>query len=263
MRENATRYILSPYVYVAVLSDEGVGILLDIQHEYYEKIIAHTDWLLFFQTPQSLEDLNRYNTDVRSDMLTPFVQHCIEHHYICEVPSEMSSRPFSSPTLPAGNQSFLLQLLRYLPLPFLHYFESYVLIDSIDRILEAHACYNLIQYLAQLATSRSVPEQILQKLCQGIHASAIVHKCEALCLHQSLALLWMLRSRGYHADVQIRVQMDPFLAHMMVTEGNERVLWWQAGSVPQQYYDQFISTTTLIFASNSLQNHIFVAGGET
>ena len=262
MKENTTRYILSPHIYVAVLSDEGVGILLDMQYESYEKITAHTDWLLFFQTPQSLEDFNRRNTDVPSDILTPFVQHCIEHQYICEVPSELSSQTLSSPKLPVEKHSILLQLLRFFPLPFHYHFESYILIDSIDHILEAHACYALIQYLAQLATSQSASEQVLQKLCQGIHASAILHKCEALCLHQSLALLWMLRSRGYHADVQIRVQIDPFLAHMLVIEGNERVLWWQAGSVPQQYYDQFISSTMPIFASNSLQKHLFVAGGE-
>jgi hypothetical protein len=263
MQVKVTRYILSPYIYLVVLSDGGTGILLDMQHEYYEKITACTSWLIFFQTPQYLEDIDRYHTDIPSDMLSPFVQYCIEHKYICEVSSEPSSPPTSLSALIAGKQPFLLQLLRFFPFPFARHIESYLLIDSIDRILESHTCYTFIQYLAQLATSQSVPEHVLQKLCQCIHASAIIHKSEALCLHQSLALFWMLRSRGYHADVQIRVQIDPFLAHMLVIEGKERVLWWQTGSVPQQYYEQFISSTMPIFSSNNLQNQIFTAGGET
>jgi hypothetical protein len=263
MQEKAPRYILSPYIYLAIFSDEGMGILLDMQHEYYEKITSCVDWLMFFQKPHSLEDLHQHHADIQSDLLSPFVEHCIEHKYICEASSELSSLP-TSPSVPIGRKRlFLLQLLHLFPFSLAYHIESYLLIDSIDRILEAHTCYALVQYIAQLTPSQSTPERLLQKLCQGIRASAIVHKSEALCLHQSLALFWMLRSRGYHADVQIRIQIDPFLAHMIVLEGKERVLWWQTGSVPQQYYKQFLSSTTPIFSSNRLQTQIFFGGGET
>jgi hypothetical protein len=54
MQEDATQYILSPHIYLAIFSDERMGILLDMRHEYYEKITACIDWLLFFQKPLSL-----------------------------------------------------------------------------------------------------------------------------------------------------------------------------------------------------------------
>jgi len=92
MQEEVTHYILSPHIYLAVFSDEGMGILLDMRHEYYEKIPACIDWLMFFETPHSLEEIYRHYTDIDCDLLSPFVQHCIEHKYICEVSSELSSR---------------------------------------------------------------------------------------------------------------------------------------------------------------------------
>ena len=119
MQEKATQYILSPHIYLAVFSDEKMGILLDMQHEYYEKIISCIDWLLFFQKPHSLEDLYQRHADIHSDILAPFVQHCIEHKYICKVSSERSSPP-TSPSAPIGRRRlFLLQLLR-LVLMFSH-----------------------------------------------------------------------------------------------------------------------------------------------
>lgn len=105
----------------------------------------------------------------------------------------------------------------------------------------------LISALVSLPTHKSsTDDPHVSRILQAVQDAARIPYEPMTCLHQSLAVCWMLRARGINAHVAIRVQQNPLLAHMIVVDGS-RILSWKPGLVSVTTLEHFLSATCLLF----------------
>lgn len=154
-----------------------------------------------------------------------------------------ASRKQRASWLPPGNHQVALHL------------EAFVVLHRITGSLQGNAFLSLMQKIVALPTHRSsTDDPRVPRILQAVQDAARIPHAPMTCLHQSLAMCWMLRARGINVHVAIRVQQHPLLAHMIVIE-DSHVLSWKPGLVSPTTLEHFLSASRLLFHSGELHVH--------
>jgi hypothetical protein len=108
--------------------------------------------------------------------------------------------------------------------------EASLTLRWVNYALQRSGFHALVYSLAALPALRMVPseERRVQHLIRAVAVAADWQPFKALCLHQCLALCWMLRRRHIQADLVIGAYTHPFSAHAWLESGG-RLLFWKAG----------------------------------
>src|SRR5579859_1857631 len=115
--------------------------------------------------------------------------------------------------------------------------EAFVLLQRVDELLRQVGLLQFSYALASLPVHKTVTveNEEVQRLADAVMKVADWQPCRPACLHQYLALVWMLRRRAMFADVVIGVYTYPFSAHVWMESGGQ-IVQWRAG---MGYYADF------------------------
>jgi hypothetical protein len=108
--------------------------------------------------------------------------------------------------------------------------EAHLVLRWVDRTLQRSGFHALAASLAALPAQRIVTreEHMVQSLISAVSLAAAWQPFKALCLHECLALCYMLRCRHIKADLVVGAYTHPFSAHAWV-ECAGQIIFWQAG----------------------------------
>jgi len=137
-------------------------------------------------------------------------------------------------------------------LPLAERWEAAYTLQKIEEWLRQGKLLPLMRSLVALPAERQVTERdvSVKRLVHRVGLAAASKPFKAACLHQSLALCWMLRRRGVDAHVVIGCYTHPFFAHVW-NECADRPIQWKAGMGP--YADrETLRATSRIFHSKQL-----------
>lgn len=130
--------------------------------------------------------------------------------------------------------------------------EAWWTLKRVHHFLQCHHMLPLSHHIATLPAQKAAPSRhrVVLRLAHIIRTAASWQPYRAACLHQSLALWWMLRRRRMRADLVIGVYTYPFSGHAWVTS-DDHLLFWDAGML--QYPDEtFLQAMTIIFHSGEI-----------
>jgi hypothetical protein len=130
--------------------------------------------------------------------------------------------------------------------------ESFATLEKVDELLKQVGLNTFARALIRLPAHRTITtgDAEAQRLADAVMEAADWLPFKAACLHQSLALAWMLRRRGMCVDVVIGVYTHPFSAHVWV-ESDRHIIQWRTG---MGYYADFrrIEAMSVIFHTGTL-----------
>jgi Transglutaminase-like superfamily/Coenzyme PQQ synthesis protein D (PqqD) len=116
----------------------------------------------------------------------------------------------------------------------LEWLEACLCLRWVDWWLRGRGLQAFANRLAALPTSASVSwtDAEMQRLAARVASAANWQGFRAACLHQYLALCWMLRRRGLQVDFVIGVALYPFFAHAWLKSGPDAIqdaIHWHNG----------------------------------
>lgn len=240
------RYTLAPSVYIAGMGKDAL--LLDLAQLQKDRqyVLIKGGAPLFAAVLTGQERTNIVTSLVeRHGFPKKTIEQSID---ACFNAGWIVDNPTSSPSWPATKK---LWRLHWLPLRI----EAILLLQRIHVFIQRNAFWVLIQALMDLPAEKDWERDLrVQKIIQVVDEAAHIFREPMTCLHQSLAICWMLRMRGIAAHVAIRVQQDPLMGHMIVVHG-EHVISWKPGLHSITTYAHFVAATTLLFHSGQLDLH--------
>jgi hypothetical protein len=162
------------------------------------------------------------------DDLTQFVA-TMQERRLLEPGDQFPALPAASTPLrhpPRGRK--IIHLLH--PCRLCAVLEAHLVLRWVDRALQRSGFYALAESLTALPAQRIVTreEQVVQSLIGAVSLAAAWQPFKALCLHECLALCYMLRWRHIKADLVVGAYTHPFSAHAWV-ECAGQIISWQAG----------------------------------
>ncbi len=105
--------------------------------------------------------------------------------------------------------------------------EAWACLHHVDDLLKRVRLYRFAQALVALPAQRTITatEADIHELAAVVADAAEWAPFHAACLHQSLALAWMLRQRYFDVDVVMGVYTHPFSAHVWLESAGQIVQW--------------------------------------
>jgi hypothetical protein len=130
--------------------------------------------------------------------------------------------------------------------------EAFVTLQRVDDLVKRVGLSTFASALMNLPVHRRITAEDaeVQRLTNAVTETADWLPFNAACLHQSLALAWMLRRRHLHVDVVMGIYTHPFSAHVWL-ESDGYMVQWRAG---MGYTADFrrIEAMTVIFHTGTL-----------
>lgn len=234
---------------IQVIEIEGRGaVLLDLQTDRFFGL-DQTGMLIWthLTSGHTLQEvihlmIERYAIESEQALqedLFQFLQHMQVHHLLLPVPSSQEKRrakpskvkkpPFSSLSLPLY---FLFSLIlctlhgsewleAWLLLQWVHTFLAYGRLIDLARLFHAQPTKHVATYESPL----------VRRMAGRVQSAAAWQPFKATCLHQNLALGFLLKRRAIQADLVIGVSTFPFFAHAWLRSGSE-IINWETGLLP-------------------------------
>lgn len=227
---------------------DGGAVLLDLQTDRFLGLdpMGMLIWthLTAGQTPQEVIRLMTERYAIESERalqedLFRFLQHMQVHHLLLPVPSSQEKRgaqhsqvkkpSFASLSLPL---CFLVSLM-LCTLHVSEWLEAWLLLQWVHAFLEYGRLIDLIRHFHALsATHLAIYESpVVRRMAKHVQSAAAWQPFTATCLHQNLALGFLLKRRAIQADLVIGVSTFPFCAHAWLRSGSE-IIHWEAGLLP-------------------------------
>lgn len=239
-------YILAPSVYIARMDRDALLLDLAQPQKDQQYVLIKGGALLFSAILMGQERssivaslANMYGFPTKT--IEQSIDSCFRAGWIIE--NQASS--------PQCVHEKKLWWLRWLPLRL----EAIILLRHIHLCIQHNAFLTLVQSLMALPAEQDWEQDSrVPKIIQRVNEVARLFQEPMTCLHQSLAVCWMLRMRGIAAQVAIRVQQDPLMGHMIVVNG-EHVISWKPGLHSITTCAHFLAATTLLFHSGQLDQH--------
>ena len=231
-------YTLATHVYVATLDQDAL--LLDCMQQQKEKqYVLIKGGTPFFSILLAGAAVSQFS----SPGIQRGIDACLSANWIVE-----AERPISSPMTP---ERLRLPRSGWMPLRL----EAMVLLRRVQHFILHNAFLALVHSLMSLPVAcERTNDSRISKMILAVNEAAQMIRTPATCLHQSLAMCWMLRSHGIAAQVAIRVGQDPLMGHMIVVNG-QHVMSWKPGLSSVTTLEHFLSATTLLFHSGELTLH--------
>jgi hypothetical protein len=230
-------YAIAPTVYLAELENDLI--LLDVSQQCYK--------LLPLVKEKQFSPLHFFTellagTPVQQEPYQEALETCLKAGWICREAGDLKTRaPLSLPRRWPGWLSLHLQ--------------AFMLLHQVDGCIQRHRFLPLIQALMALPVQSAAGTQLQRdRIIRAVGEMACTFRRPKTCLHQSLAICWMLRARAIPAHVAIRVQQHPLRSHMIVVDGTE-VLSWRPGLRTITTLEHFLSASVLLFHSGELATH--------
>lgn len=240
------QYTLAPSVYIAGMDNDAI--LLDLAQLQKDRqyVLIKGGALLF---PAILRSQERTSIVASLTEMHGFPKKTVEQSIDACFKAGWVVEKLASSFQPPNSKR--LWRLRWFPLRI----EAIILLRHIHSSIQNNTFLPLIQSLMALPAEKDWKQDLsVPKIIQVVNDTARLFREPMTCLHQSLAICWMLRARGIAAHVAIRVQQDPLMGHMIVVNG-EDVISWKPGLRSITTYTHFLAATTLLFHSGQLDKH--------
>lgn len=242
---------------LVAMQAHGTAVLLNVHTERFHLLneLSLYLWRALTEEQKTIGEVIDLLADrypVTRDHLTSDVHVCIEQflHERLLLPIDDPVRPeLRHPFQHASPFSSLFALLCLRGWKRLPILEAYLTLGFLHHALLHGRFLDLIHHLQALPAHHLATDTTpdVTTLCTCIRRAARLHRFRARCLHQSLALCWMLRKRQIRADLVIGVYTHPFSSHAWVISG-DHLLQWRAGMGP--YPDQTrLAAMSVIFHS--------------
>ncbi len=245
--KNPSHFDASPFV--SVVKGDPTWVVLDTYHGLFHGFnkTSTVIWTTLIVEKKSVQDVaitlvNRYHIPLEraANDLEAFTREMWHKGLI--YPAE-EGPPLLAPTP-------IAHIDPALPFPML---EAYGTLQRIQQILQqSNGFLRLTRYLVAKPTrgAISASNPLACRLRSSIKMVAHRLPYQAVCLHQCLALCWMLRRRRIQADLMIGVYTHPFSAHAWVVSRD--IVQWEAGV--SAYPDEtFLQALTVIYSSKEEQ----------
>lgn len=230
-------YSIASTTYLAEIGNDVI--LLDVYQQRYKLI----PWVKEKQfSPLYFFTELLAGTPVQREPYQAALETCLKAGWVCEGASDPETQA-------------LFVLPHRWPGWFSLRLEALTLLQRIDSFLQRQQFLPLIQALMALPVQSDTGTQP-QRDCiiRAVREMARTFRQPKTCLHQSLAICWMLRVRGIAAHVAIRVQRYPLSSHMIVVDSTD-VLSWTSGLKTITTLEHFLSASVLLFHSGELSTH--------
>jgi len=108
--------------------------------------------------------------------------------------------------------------------------EAFATLQRVDELVKQVGLQTFAHALMDLPAHRMITAQDaeVQQMADALMEAADWLPFKAACLHQCLALAWMLRRRHVHVDVVLGMYTHPFSAHVWL-ESDGHIVQWKAG----------------------------------
>lgn len=231
----AKKYLLAPHLYASTLGQDVI--LLDLAQPQKDRHYALVrNGAAFFSAILQDDIPESPNQEVEQAIAA-----CLNAGWLCDQLEEII--PHSAPRTFwwAGR------------LPY--HLEALLLFTGISRALQHSSFLSVVQALMERSVHQcNESDPRVPTIIRAARESAQLLHTPVTCLHQSLAICWMLRARGIPAQISIRVQQDPLVAHMIVVDG-PHILSWKPGLTTITTLEHFLKATTLLFHSGEMDVH--------
>jgi Transglutaminase-like superfamily/Coenzyme PQQ synthesis protein D (PqqD) len=261
-------YRSAPHVYAIVYEDQQV--ILDLHSGVFLGLneVSTIMWRLLVEremTPQAVGDAIReqYNVDAaqaHADVET-FIEEMQRKQVLLQrndsyEPGILSRRQLVARYRLVDRLLPLLGILRCIGLKrweTLEWVEAWITLRSAAWWLEHRGLHPFVLQLATIPTHRCVgpADGELQRLVTHMISASRWQPFRTACLHQYLALCWMLRRRGVLAHVVIGVELFPFFAHAWLKGGPDafqHALHWHLG-IGQGQSLQRLRSLSIVFST--------------
>ncbi len=272
MYATGQRFVAASLVHV-IITEGGGAVLLDLQTDQFLGLdqMGMLLWTLFTEgyTPQEVAHMiaDCYTlesvTKVQDDIFH-FLQQMETLHLLLPMQGTVSlNYPFPQQI----REPFLVRILDLLAkrnwtCSLGEWIEAWLLLRWVHSFLVHGRLIDLSRRLHALPTKQpsTYENPLVRRLAERVHSAAAWQPFRAVCLHQNLALGFMMRHRMFHADLAIGVSTFPFFAHAWLKSGTE-VIHWEVGLGPGMNLPR-IQQLSLIFCTEWLSHKGVASGGK-
>lgn len=270
------RFVAAPLVQV-ITAEGGEAVLLDLQTDRFLGIdqMSTLMWTLFTtgHTPQEVVYLiaDRYmleSVESLHEDIVHFLQHMQTQHLLLPVQNIPTPETFPHQVKSLSLGCIPLRFLTFLAtircsFPGSEWLEAWFLLRWVHSFLIHGKLLDLSMRLHALPTKRLITYETpdVRRLAQCVQTAAAWQPFKAVCLHQNLALGFMLRYRLLHADLVIGVSTFPFFAHAWLQSCSE-VINWKTGLGPSATL-QRLHELSLIFCTEWISDEGVMNGGKS
>lgn len=248
-----------------VLTDE-MGVILDLRSDAFLGLsaVARRIWAYVAEgkTPLEISSLLVRRYEAESGRLLPDVLHFI---HMMQERGLLQSCDEGRPALPQLVETITLEgwgpdEVVALPLEIRdtqpwqesERREAFATLQRVDELLKQVGLKTFAHALMSLSTQRIIraEDAEVRHIADAVTEVAEWLPFKAACLHQCLALAWMLRRRHMRVEVVLGMYTHPFSAHVWL-ESDGHIVQWKAG---MGYSADFrrIETMSVIFHSGKL-----------
>lgn len=242
------QHFMAAHLIQGIETEDGGAVLLDLHTDRFLGLdqMGMLLWthLTAGHTPQEVIHLMTERYTIESEQalqedLFRFLQHMQAHHLLLPVPSSQEQRGakhsqgkrpfFASLSL---SLVFLLSLL-LCTLHVSEWLEAWLLLQWVHAFLAYGRLIDLARLFHALPTTHlaTYESPFVRRMAGHVQSAAAWQPFTATCLHQNLALGFLLKRRAIQADLIIGVSTFPFFAHAWLRSGSE-VIHWEAGLLP-------------------------------
>lgn len=176
--------------------------------------------------------------ELQEDMFQ-FLQHMQVHHLLLPISSYQEQRgamhlqvkrpSFASLSLPL----YFLSSLMLCALHMSEWLEAWLLLQWVHTFLAYGRLIDLASLFHALPTKHvtTYESPLVRRMAGRVQSAAAWQPFKATCLHQNLALGFLLKRRALQTDLVIGVSTFPFLAHAWLRSGSE-IIHWETGLLP-------------------------------
>lgn len=242
------RHFMATALVQVIATEDGGAVLLDLQTDRFLGIdqMGMFMWTLFTtgHTPQEVMHLIAERYTVESEKMLQedifrFLQQMEVQHLLLPVASPQEKHDAAhAPVIWSSLASFsahILPLLSRMLCTFhvSEWLEAWLLLRWVHTFLAHGKLIDLARRFHALPTKHPVTYENpdVRRLAKRVQSAAAWQPFQAVCLHQNLALGFLLRRRALHADLVIGVSTFPFFAHAWLRSGSE-VIHWETGLGP-------------------------------
>lgn len=260
-----------------IVTKDGGAVLLDLQTDRYLGMdqMGMLMWTLLAtgHTPQEVmclvaerytveaeevlqEDIFRFLQQMETQRLLLPVQNLREQHDT----THMSVRWPSFANFCSHLLSHLSQIVYSFRVS--EWLEAWLLLRWVHTFLVHGQLVDIARKLHALPTKHLVTYEHpdVRRLAECVQSAANWQPFKAVCLHQNLALGFLLRRRALHADLAIGVATFPFFAHAWLRSRSE-VIHWKTGLGPGASL-QRLHALSIIFCTEWLTDDDGKEGGK-
>ena len=255
-----------PTSFAQVILTDKMGVILDLRSDAFLGLnaVARCIWVYVAEgkTPLEIASLLVHHYEVDSArLLTDVLRfiHTMEERGLlvcCDEGRAASPPPVEAITLEGWRTDEIVAL----PLEIRDAWqwqeperrEAFATLQRVDELLKQVGLKTFAHALMDLPAHRRIKAEDaeVQQVVKGVMETAEWLPFKAACLHQCLALAWMLRRRHMRIEVVLGMYTHPFSAHVWL-ESNGCIVQWKAG---MGYSADFrrIETMSVIFHSGKL-----------